>query len=123
MAEVNRFPTCFRRPSAGGGPVAVCADVEIPSDCSRPRADNSVSFRRACNRTPVSYAAGAGPQGISVADVNGDGAQDLVVADASGSAVATIFRTGDGRFTTGTAVDVGGFPRTLVAGDFNGACP
>jgi len=41
MAEVNRFPTCFRRPSAGGGPVAVCADVEIPSDCSRPRADNS----------------------------------------------------------------------------------
>jgi hypothetical protein len=31
-----------------------------------------------------------------VADVNGDGAQDLVVADASGSAVATIFRTGEG---------------------------
>jgi len=41
MADVNRFLSWFWKPSAGRGTFAVCADVEIPPVCSRPRADNT----------------------------------------------------------------------------------
>ncbi len=41
MVDMNRFPTWFWKSSAGRGPFAVCANVEIPPLSSRPRADNT----------------------------------------------------------------------------------
>jgi hypothetical protein len=58
MAEVNRFPGWFRRPSAGQGPFAVCVSLEVPSVCSRPWTGKSacpssaIPFRAASNLSP-----------------------------------------------------------------------
>jgi hypothetical protein len=74
--------------------------------------------------TPVSYTAGQQPQGVAVADFNGDGIPDLAVANTgstggTGSALL-LLGTGGGAFKAGPSVLAGSGPYSLAAGDFNG---
>lgn len=68
------------------------------------------------------FAVGAGPDGLAVADVNGDGKLDLVTANDTGSSVSVLFGNGDGTFQThqdyGTGANT--FPHSVALGDFNG---
>src|SRR5260370_41807701 len=49
-------------------------------------------------QTPARYAAGTSPVSLAVADFNGDGQLDLVVANAQSASVSIFLGAGDGPF-------------------------
>ena len=57
---------------------------------------------------------------VSTADVNGDGAVDLLLANQTDGTVTVRLNSGNGDFEPLPAFDVLGAPRSLVADDFNG---
>ena len=67
----------------------------------------------------VTYNLGGSPQSVAVADMNGDGIPDLIVAtccDSNGDGDATILLgNGNGTFQTAVAHDSGGHPAASVA--------
>src|SRR5262249_24804693 len=71
-------------------------------------------------RTPVNYAAGVEPFAVVVADVNGDGKLDLVVADRARNGVNELPGKGDGTFPTVTTYTAEAYPTGLAVGDFDG---
>jgi hypothetical protein len=71
------------------------------------------------------FTLGQGPNGITVADVNGDGFPDIIVANRyphySGmGTVSVLLGNGDGTFQKQSTIDVGGNPRSVVVGDASG---
>lgn len=72
--------------------------------------------------TYVTAVAGNSPAqgGIVSADLNGDGAPDLVATDSVGNRVAVLTNDGGGRFRPAQYVAAGLQPVALAAGDFNG---
>ena len=77
---------------------------------------------------PLSYTSAANapvgidPQGIAVADVNGDSKQDLAVANCFNDSVSVLLGTGTGAFTPapGSPITVGTCPEAVVLVDLNG---
>jgi hypothetical protein len=67
---------------------------------------------------PVSYPVGDLPTAVTVADLNGDGAPDLVSADLTG--VSVLLNNGDGTFSPAGSYATGNRPYAVVAGDFAG---
>jgi hypothetical protein len=76
----------------------------------------------------VNYGAGMLPQSVVAADLNGDTADDLVVANyngmgipqAFGSTLSVLMSNGSGRFLADEYYPTGYRPTAIVAGDFNG---
>ena len=70
----------------------------------------------------VKYSAGAGtdPIAIAVADFNGDGKPDLVVADSGSKGVSILMNTGTGTFSAPVKYAVGNLPSAIATGDLNG---
>ncbi|MFQ5877151.1 MAG: FG-GAP repeat domain-containing protein [Acidobacteriota bacterium] len=62
------------------------------------------------------------PEAVAVADVNGDGHPDLIVASLTGNSVAVIPSLAAGSFLTSGRIDlpVGTFPHGVIVADFNG---
>ena len=73
---------------------------------------------------PVSYdSGGGGNHSVAVADVNGDGKPDLLVAnqgDSESSSVGVLLGNGDGTFQAAATYGDGTNPFSVVVGDFNG---
>jgi hypothetical protein len=69
-------------------------------------------------QTAQSYAAGPNPTSLAVADLNGDGKPDLVVANWDG--VRVLLGNGDGSFRAPVYYVVGFFPWSVAVGDFKG---
>ena len=71
--------------------------------------------------TAPSYAAGANPVSLAVADFNGDGHADLVLANhtAQGT-VSVLLGNGDGTFQAAQSYAAGADPVSVAVGDFNG---
>ncbi|MDB5340342.1 MAG: conserved repeat domain, partial [Planctomycetaceae bacterium] len=69
--------------------------------------------------TPVSMAVGAVAANVQVADVNGDGKQDVIQLNSSVSAVSVTLGNGDGTFQAPVNSAAGGFGTKMAVGDFN----
>jgi len=69
--------------------------------------------------SPIAIPISGTPTSITVADVNGDGNDDLVVANASSNAVTVIPGNGDGTFGAAVNVPLGSTPAAVAADDFN----
>jgi FG-GAP-like repeat/Beta-propeller repeat len=70
----------------------------------------------------IPFPVGSSPQAVAVGDFNGDGIEDLVTANFSGSSVTVLQGDGAGNFApfTGSPVSVGSHPYSVAVGDFNG---
>ncbi|HEX3745061.1 MAG TPA: FG-GAP-like repeat-containing protein [Bryobacteraceae bacterium] len=68
------------------------------------------------------FAAGTSPNAMAVADVNGDGNPDLIVANQGSNNLTLLLGDGMGGFTaeSGGPIPVGAAPGSVAAGDFNG---
>jgi autotransporter-associated beta strand protein len=66
------------------------------------------------------FAAGAYPNAVAVADVNGDGRKDLVVANIGSNTVSVLLGNGDGTFQAAQNFAAGPFPIAVAVADFNG---
>ena len=62
----------------------------------------------------------AGPHGVAIADLNGDGKADLAVANISSGSVAVAFGNGNGTFQAPTFYTTGNSSSSVAAGDLNG---
>jgi hypothetical protein len=67
---------------------------------------------------PTSYLAGSIVQSVAVADINGDGLQDLVTMDDSN--IFILFGMADGTFGMGPTLAESGGPGQLLLTDLNG---
>ncbi len=70
--------------------------------------------------TASEYAVGAAPSGVSAADVDGDGALDLVVANSGEGTVSILMGIGNGHFENAVFVGLGARPNAVAAFDFDG---
>jgi hypothetical protein len=86
------------------GSIALHAQAQAPATCALP------SFKEAINIDT----------GTGVADFNGDGALDLVIANNHSNSVSILLGDGKGRFESKVNVRVGTNPRKLAVGDLNG---
>src|SRR5262249_53752260 len=65
-------------------------------------------------------AVGDEPFSVAVGDFNGDGRQDLAVANANSGSVSIRLGDGAGGFSPAPDVAAGSFPVSVAVGDFNG---
>ncbi|MFY9690199.1 MAG: FG-GAP-like repeat-containing protein [Candidatus Acidiferrales bacterium] len=69
--------------------------------------------------TLIALPAGFEPTSLAVADLNGDGHQDLVVADQGNNSFSVLLGNGDGTFQTRKDYATGTAPVFVALGDFN----
>src|SRR5262249_8985171 len=70
--------------------------------------------------TPANYSVGTNPEGLAIADLNGDGKLDIAVANASSGTVSVLPGNGDGTFGGRINFNVAGSPSAVVAANLNG---
>jgi hypothetical protein len=63
---------------------------------------------------------GTTPQGVAVADFNGDGKPDMAVANNGDDTVSILLGNGDGTFTTASTPSAGSGANWVATGDFDG---
>jgi Flp pilus assembly secretin CpaC len=68
----------------------------------------------------TNYNTGQSPVALALADFNGDGHQDVVVANQTDGTISIFPGLGDGTFPTRTDITVGKAPSGVAVGDFNG---
>ena len=73
------------------------------------------SFSAATN-----FGVGSNPFSVAVGDFNGDGKQDLAVANNNSENVSVLLGDGAGGFSAAVDFGVGDVPRSIAVGDFNG---
>jgi hypothetical protein len=71
-------------------------------------------------QTPQFFGAGDIPYAVAVGDFNGDGVQDLVVANHRSNDISVLIGNGDGTFQYARNFAAGGGPTSVAVGDFNG---
>jgi len=67
----------------------------------------------------MTFATGAGPRAVAVADVNGDGKPDLIVANYSANDLSVLLGNGNGTFQSQHTFATGSQPRSIAIADLN----
>ncbi len=116
--------------AAGGGPDGVViADINGDGKLDLAVAnatDNTVAVLfgdgAGAFGAPVPYSAGTAPRSLIIADFNGDGFPDIAVTSTGANQVSILLNTGtgSGAFGAATNIPLGGTPKGLAVGDFNG---
>lgn len=75
--------------------------------------ESSVGFSRS------DVAVGTTPIGVVAADFNGDGIEDLALANSASNTISILLGQGNGTFMPATSPTTGNQPVSLAAGDFN----
>ncbi|MEH2439317.1 FG-GAP-like repeat-containing protein [Nostoc sp.] len=75
----------------------------------------SASFTSATN-----FLAGTNPKSVTVADIDGDGKKDLVIANSGDDNISVLLNDGSGGFGTPTNYTVGVSPSFVAVADFDG---
>lgn len=68
----------------------------------------------------TSLSVGNNPQSVAIGDFNGDGKQDLAIANTGSHNVSIRLGDGNGGFSGSAIISVGVYPVFIVIGDFNG---
>jgi hypothetical protein len=84
------------------------------------QAGNHLSSPIATFQAQQIIAAGQAPAYVAMADLNGDGKPDLVVADNGGSNISVQLGNGDGTFQAPKTYAVGSYPSFVAVADVNG---
>ncbi|MEA5570640.1 FG-GAP-like repeat-containing protein [Calothrix sp. UHCC 0171] len=69
---------------------------------------------------PINFTAGEAPWALSIGDINGDGEQDLAVANYISNNVSVLLGNGDGTFANPINFTAGDGPSGVSIGDING---
>src|SRR5216117_3492486 len=80
----------------------------------------SVAFAQRYMFGRADFTTGAGPQSVALGDFNGDGKQDLAVANQTDGTVSILLGKPDATFSAQVDVVVGASPVHVLTGDFNG---
>ena len=78
------------------------------------------AMARAISAPPPTSRVGNSPGSVAVGDFNGDGKQDLAVANANSGNVSILLGDGAGNFSAATNFGAGLIPYSVAVGDFNG---
>src|SRR5438309_105904 len=71
-------------------------------------------------QAPLTFASGgAVPLSVAVGDFNGDGVDDLAIANNHGGPISVLLGNGDGTFRAAQSLSVGARPSFVAVGDFN----
>lgn len=84
------------------------------------KAQTATQFIAGKGTAAPDYPVGAGPLFVAIADVNGDGKPDLLVANFNDSTISILLGKGDGTFRAQTTVPVATGPTYVTAADMNG---
>jgi parallel beta-helix repeat protein len=84
-----------------------------------------LSFKTVSAQNPlfapaVNYNVGSQPRSVFAADLDGDGNNDLAVANWNSNNVSILFNDGYGIFSQPVNYGIGGYPRSVFAADFDG---
>jgi len=71
-------------------------------------------------QSPRGYLTGTNPVAVAVADVNGDGKVDLIVANVGSDTLSVLINNGTGGFALALTLSVGSGPRWVIAADVSG---
>src|SRR3954452_7202476 len=110
-AALREYPGVVRKPIFAALLIAACLGCNplLPGDGPGPAAG------------PSRFATGSAPGSVEVADLNGDGKPDLVVANEQSQNVTVLLGDGRGGFTAapGSPFAAGQQPNDVAIGDFN----
>ena len=132
FSPVIRFVYASRRPAAGSGPHLRAARLTHAANWSRALTVVSLAMGWAApgepapTREPAVLETGINPASIAVSDVNGDGNQDVLVANYGGfsppytGSVSVLLGNGDGTFGARTDYPTGVASTGIAVGDLNG---
>jgi len=105
-----------------GNSRASSVQIALASDVSQQ--PTPVGAANGCDTPSLNLAptfpAGTNPQSVAVGDFNGDGKNDLAVANNGSNNVSILLGSGDGSFGSATNFPAGTNPRAIVVADFNG---
>ena len=99
----------------GFSSMGVRTNTEFALTVTTPVTCIPVSFAAATN-----FGAGSVPASVAVGDFNGDGKQDLAVANTDSDNVSILLGNGAGSFGSATNFGAGSDPYSVAVGDFNG---
>lgn len=68
---------------------------------------------------PVAYAVGEGPVALATGDLTGDGAPEVVTANAESGTISVLVNRGDGTFFPAIDLPAGGTPQAVVLADLD----
>jgi hypothetical protein len=83
------------------------------------KAQTAVQASNGKGTAAPTYKVGQGPISLAIADLNGDGKPDLIVANFTDNNVGVLLGNGDGTFKAQTTLDVGGGPSFVAVADMN----
>jgi hypothetical protein len=105
----------------GKADIVVTNECNNSNDCSQGAVGVLLGNNDGTFQAPVTYPTNSDVESVVLADVNGDGKLDIVLAGSNSSSVNVMLGNGDGTFQSAVSYDAGGvYSLGLAVGDTNG---